>query len=297
MSASALKVGYRAVKSRNRPQYEDSLAVFQPRAYWQALTCGSVFAVADGVGGKPLAAEASQIVTKTVVDSYCRDGTNRVTYRLWRAVADANRRILKTSQQKRLPQTMSSTAVIAVIRGARIWVANVGDSRCYLVHGRKAKLLTKDHTFVAEGIRRKMFSQAEAAHHPMRSSLTQALGMRQRVLPALARARLKASDALLLCTDGLSDFVSEREIANVLSSSPPQQAAQALVNLAVRRHTRDDCTALVVKAIPHFSSTRHPRGAVPQSSARTRVDLRTLMACFLLSVSLMGILVLALLAG
>ncbi len=292
MSVSVLKVGFRTAKSNRRLVCEDSLAVFQPKGYWQAVTCGSVFVVADGVGGKPLPAEASRLATQTIVSRYCQERISRVTYRLVRAISDANARLVQTSLQKRLPEGMSSTAVIAVIRGARAWVSNVGDSRCYLVRKRKARLLTQDHTFAAEGLRRKMFTPAQAARHPLRSSLTQALGMRSRVFPAVARTNLKPGDALLLCTDGLSDFVSEREVAQVLSAAPPQQAAQALVNLAIRRGTKDDCTALVVRVLAELPREALARRGTAQPPSRT-VDSLNLAAGILLSFSLLGALILA----
>jgi len=296
MSVSVLQVGCGVIKSRRRPVSEDSLVLFQPKGYWQAVNCGSVFAVADGVGGKPFPAEASRLAVQTVVARYCQERINRVTYRLWRAVLDTNAKLVQISLQKKLPEGMSSTLVVAVIRGTCAWVSNVGDSRCYLVRKGRARVLTQDHTFAAEALRRKMLTRAQAARHPLRSSLTQALGMRSRVFPAVARTNLKPGDTLLLCTDGVSDFVSEREVALILSVAPPQQAAQALVNLAVRRGTGDDCTALVVKVLSRLPRTvpPPPRAAHPVGAT---VDPLALAAGFLLALSLLGTFVLALLGA
>lgn len=300
MSASSLAIGFATAKGRRRPANEDSLAYLRPKAYWQATSFGSIFAVADGVGSKPLATEASRLATQSVVRGYYRVPASRATYRLLRSLSEANRTLIQSSRRRRLPQHMSSTVVAAVIWGDRVWVSNVGNSRCYLVRRGRARLLSKDHTFSEEGIRRKMFTKAEARSHPMRSTLTQALGMRERVAPSLAREKLKIGDTLLLCTDGLSDFVSEREISHALSAFPPKKAAQVLVNMAVRRRTRDDCTALVVKSVPRVDGRIHLRrvpGAVPAARPRSRVDLPTALSALLLLFAVLGVILLALLAG
>lgn len=300
MGASSLAIGFATAKSRHRPSNEDSVAYLRPKAYWQATSFGSIFAVADGVGSKPLAAEASRLATQSVIRGYYRVPANRATYRLLRSLSEANRTLIQSSRRKRLPQHMSSTAVAAVIRDTRLWVSNVGDSRCYLVRRGKARLLSRDHTFVEEGIRRKMFTRAEARSHPMRSTLMQALGMRERVTPALAREKWKVGDTLLLCTDGLSDFVSGHEIAHALSAFPPKRAAQVLVDMAQRRRTRDDCTALVVKSVARVGrrpTPRHVPAAVPVAQSRSKIDLPTALGGLLLLFAVLGVVLLALLSG
>lgn len=295
MGVSVLRVGYKAVKGLGRAQYEDSLRILQPKTRQQMAQYGSVFVVADGVGGKPLAAEASARVTMAVVERYYNAPSPRVTFRLVGAFRAAHMDIVRASQEKHLPRPMNSTAVAAVVRDSRVWVANVGNSRCYLAHRAKVRLLTQDHTFVAEGVRRKVFSWAEAARHPMRAYLTQTLGATKAPIPSFARATLKEGDALLLCTDGLSDFVSETEVAHALLALPPQAAAQHLVNLAVRRGTRDDCTALVVKAVPYTPVARQDYRMIPVASAGSGADFPAVVGGLLLSLSIISMLVLALL--
>ncbi len=296
MAVSVLQVGYKAAKGHSRVQCEDSWSLFQPKSRWQMLQYGSVFVVADGVGGKPLAAEASLRATKTIVERYYKAASPRVTLRLLGALRDAHVEIVRASQEKRLREAMNSTAVAAVVRDARVWVANVGNSRCYLVHRNKARLLSRDHTFIAEGVRRKIFSKAEAARHPLRLYLTQALGSRVLPSPSLGKAKLGKGDALLLCTDGLSDFISQSEIARALTALPPQVAAQHLVSLAIRRGTQDDCTALVVKASPYALNAHPSARTASGASARAGADISVFLSGFLVSLSVIGVLVLALLA-
>lgn len=213
----------------------------------QAAAKGYLYIVADGVGGHRGGEVASRIAVQVSQQVYYADSNPDIGASLQAAIQEANRRIYHQAISNPDRFGMSTTVTAAVARGDELVVANVGDSRTYLVRGGQARQLTVDHTWVEEQRRASLLTDQEAADHPQRNVITRSLGGKLDVRVDVFRERLAPGDALLLCTDGLSDLVTPQEIAREVGQRrSPKAAVRRLVDLAKGRDAPDNVTALVV---------------------------------------------------
>ena len=237
------------VHKTNLPQPQTSLS-FQR---------GHVFLVADGMGGKEAGEIASELSVKTVEEfllnslrcfSNLRSSEEQGVLReLQEALRQADSRIFEETAKHPEWQGMGTTLTMAIVVDWRLFVAHAGDSRCYLYSGRKLQQLTQDHTVAAEMTRRGVISAERAAGHPWRHVVTNILGGKERgVQVELHSLELHSEDILLLCSDGLTEMVSEEQIAAVLQREhDPQRACERLVTEANRLGGRDNVTAVVAR--------------------------------------------------
>lgn len=243
-------------------EYQDSWGA------WPPAGSGSdggewLFVVADGLGGHQGGREASQLAVHGVEECFREGEGIDLLDRLERAYAAANRRIVERAEAAPELRGMATTCSALVLRApsadpppgaapapgrplADAFVAHVGDSRVYHVRDGVARQLTSDHTVVGEMVRRGELAPADAATHPRRHVLRQALGTDEPLrVELLGPLPLGPGDAFLLCSDGLADLGAD-EIAAVLSTRSPQDACDALISLAVERGADDDVTVVVV---------------------------------------------------
>ena len=228
--------------------------------------------VADGVGGGNLGQRASQLTVDTIVE-YCKLYTgNDILQMMGKAIGEANRRVFDEGQTLSSKQDMSSTVAFAVIYDNRLYIANVGDSRIYLIRDHKVQQITYDHTWANERIREGKLSQAEANSHPNAGLLARSVGHEPRVRVDLGLylkggtesseealnqqgLALTPNDIILVCSDGLiksrrdgpGNFVENREILEVAEGGTAEQAAKTLVDLAIGRNADDNVTAVIVE--------------------------------------------------
>jgi protein phosphatase len=142
---------------------------------------------------------------------------------------------------------IGTTAVVALLRGDRLHVANVGDSRAYLLNGGQPQLLTRDHSIAAALAEQGQLTAEEARRHHLRNQLTAFLGMSQPLKPAYAQIQMRPGDRVVLCSDGLWDMLSDEEIARIASELPdPRAATRALIDAANHAGGRDNITVIVV---------------------------------------------------
>ena len=144
-------------------------------------------------------------------------------------------------------QMMGTTAVCAVVAGAQIYIAHVGDSRAYLFHDGTLDLLTRDHSMVQEMVDSGVITEEEASVHPEKNVITRALGVEQTVLPSFISLPLPAGAILLLCTDGLTNMVSESRIAEILRDTDFYDAPSELVSDALLAGGNDNITLLLMQ--------------------------------------------------
>jgi protein phosphatase len=143
---------------------------------------------------------------------------------------------------------MGTTLVTLLAQEGRAALAHVGDSRAYLVRGARIRQLTDDHSLVGELVRRHEISPADALEHPQRHVLTRALGVRPSVEADLAELTPETGDVFVLCSDGLTGRVRDQEIARIASElEDPQEAVDALIQLANDRGGEDNITVAVVR--------------------------------------------------
>jgi len=213
--------------------------------------------VADGMGGCQAGEVASELAVKVVWDTLkiaARPGAD------WEgllrvAFSAANKSIFERARSCADLSGMGTTLTACVIDGLTAYVAHVGDSRAYLMRDARLIQITNDHSVVAEMVKKGQLSQEEAQNHPQRSVLTRAAGAYAHVDADLVTLSLRAGDTLLLCTDGLSNMLSEQEILRVLQNHCDLEwAASELVHLANLRGGYDNITVVLAR-IPEVSAS------------------------------------------
>lgn len=208
-----------------------------------------LMAVADGMGGYAAGEVASFLAIQSVVDFVSEalsQGGHPGDYRflLEQAFQRANEAIRQASRQSSGRDGMGTTLTVALLVADRVYLGHAGDSRAYLIRDGAARTLTSDHSLVGEMVRNGEMTEAEAMSHPQRNILTNALGTVQTWIE-LIEEEWQAGDALLLCTDGLTNLMSGDEISAVVSGEKTfDDVAPALVAEALRRGGHDNVTVV-----------------------------------------------------
>ncbi|NDJ18196.1 PP2C family protein-serine/threonine phosphatase [Myxacorys almedinensis] len=210
---------------------------------------GRFFIVADGMGGHAGGQEASRIATEvlqTFLTTHWASGMGSEQL-LEKAFLEANQAIL--DDQKRHPERadMGTTIVVLAFREEQPLCAHVGDSRLYRLRGAKLEQLTEDHTWVARAVQLGELTCDQARSHPWRHVLAQCLGREDLQTIKIQPIDLQPSDRVLLCTDGLTEELSDQLIANQLKAIRVcEKAAVALINAAKDRGGRDNITVIII---------------------------------------------------
>jgi serine/threonine protein phosphatase PrpC len=227
---------------RMRKNNEDSYLSAQP-----------VAAVADGMGGHSAGEVASAIAIEELTALRDRgpwENETAATDDLKQAILRANRRIREMAARDRRLSGMGTTLVALLEDGDMVHVANVGDSRGYLLRQGELSQVTVDHSLVQELVDDGRLSPEDAERHPQRSVITRALGIDPEVEFDLFTYKLQVGDRLLLCSDGLSDVVEPAQIRKVLLRVPSaKRAARELVSVANANGGPDNITVIVVDAV------------------------------------------------
>jgi PPM family protein phosphatase len=204
--------------------------------------------VADGMGG----AKAGEVAAGLAVEHLERLGGESSAAELTGAIEEANRAIRRLAEDDPERAGMGTTITAAMLGdGSVAEVLHVGDSRAYLLREGELRLLTRDHSMVAELVDRGTLTPEEAETHPQRNVITRALGAEPEVRVDHLQQELQPGDTLLLCTDGLSAHVPEAEIEAALNAAPSLDAAvDALVALANEAGGTDNVTVLLARVVP-----------------------------------------------
>jgi protein phosphatase len=220
---------------------------------------GHVFLVADGVGGSHAGEVASDLCVRTIEDfllntlkrfSNLQASEEQAALReLQSALHQADARIFEETAKHPEWRGMGTTLTLAFAANWRLFVAHAGDSRCYLHSAGRLQQLTQDHTMTAELVRQGVISPQGGANHPWRHVVTNILGGTERGVRAeLHSLDLRVADVVLLCSDGLTEMVSEKQIAAILrEENSPQCACEHLVNAANENGGKDNITAIVAR--------------------------------------------------
>ncbi|MDY3553217.1 protein phosphatase 2C domain-containing protein [Gemmata sp. JC717] len=214
--------------------------------------------VADGMGGQA----AGEIASRKAVDIIPRELRKNVTQHLnpegvkstvRRAIVQANEEIMAMGALDKDMKNMGTTVVMAVWRKEKgkdheLFVAGVGDSRCYLVRNRRITQLTVDHSLAQALVEARTISPAEAKDHRFRNVLWKYLGSKEvGEGPDVAVVQLQTGDRLLLCTDGLTGVVSDEDLAAYITNATDmQQCAEGLGQLALDQNSRDNVSCVVI---------------------------------------------------
>ncbi len=226
-------VGAASDVGRARERNEDSYLAMPP-----------VYIVADGMGGHRGGNVASSLAMQ-VMSGLTNGGTSQM---LPEQVRQANHAILERARGDRDLQGMGTTITATYVDDGTVHLAQVGDSRAYLLRAGQFQQITTDHTLVHEMVKRQQITAEEAEHHPQRSILTRALGVDEPVEVDVFDIPAQVGDRMLLCSDGLHSMVDDSVIQQILQSEPtPQAAADQLVTLANQAGGLDNITVIVLE--------------------------------------------------
>jgi serine/threonine protein phosphatase PrpC len=240
--------------------------------------------VADGIGGANAGERAAELTVNTVFEHSRHAPGSDIPEILEAALVEANRRVHTESRHSRRKSNMGSTAAVAAIANNRLYVANVGDSRVYLVRGHQVSRLTVDHTWEREIVASGRLTAAEAARHPRRDEIVRSVGYEATIDVDLglwlqggeedqARARsaqglpLEPGDLVLICSDGLTKtrhdnprahYVEEADFPAVIKDKPTKQAAEALVRRALAAKVDDNVTVVLLEVPGRHIASRPP---------------------------------------
>jgi PPM family protein phosphatase len=230
-----IRAGVATDIGRVREGNEDSFLVEPP-----------LYAVADGMGGHRGGEVASQLALETVEHLF-REGQGTLAEQ----IREANRAVFERSAEDRAVAGMGTTLTAALVREGEVHLAHVGDSRAYLLRAGAMRQLTQDHTLVGRMIRAGEISEAEAEVHPHRNVLTRVVGTEPEVRVDERDVGLLEGDRLLLCSDGLTNMVTEDQVQAILEATPtnPQEAADRLVRAANRAGGVDNITVVVLDLV------------------------------------------------
>jgi len=248
------RLGFVTNVGRVRPIDEDSLLAMEVRtAYLSEPRTRLILMVADGMGGHSRGELASRIAVQTAVGTLLPLLTSeaditRATYHwaLQAAVARANEAILAAAQQHPESEGMGTTLSLVVADDHTLHVANVGDSRAYLINKTEICQVTRDHSLVQEMVDRGEITPEEARHHPQKNVITMVLGAYGAVTPDIGCLTVERGEMVLLCCDGLINHVDDEEIHRVVvETSDPQRACEILVALANKGGGRDNISVVL----------------------------------------------------
>lgn len=208
----------------------------------------SLLIVADGMGGHAAGDLASRVCVETMVSSIEGSGQTETIPVLAEAVQKANRAVLKKAAEKPEYAGMGTTIVAAVIDGNTLYVANVGDSRLYLIDDDRIDQITLDHSLVAEMVRSGRISPEQMRNHPEKNIITRAVGGEENVEADFFDVGLHKGDVVLLCSDGLTNMVEDEQIFRIIRREKTlRDAGQKLISAANSAGGRDNISVVLAR--------------------------------------------------
>jgi serine/threonine protein phosphatase PrpC len=223
----------------------------------------SLFAVADGMGGHLGGERASRMAVEILereIEKARQDGRlspvaesqpgqpHPIRTLLRRAVVEADRNIYEAAMANPALAGMGTTLTVLLFSGNQVYMGHVGDSRAYLYRDGRARQLTEDHSWIQEQVRAGLISADEAKESRFRNIITRSVGFEPSVEPDLNGMGVQAGDCFVLCSDGLSNYLSVDEVGQVLTGHFYRDVANVFVDMANDRGGDDNVTCLVVYA-------------------------------------------------
>ena len=208
-----------------------------------------LFIVADGVGGHFGGEVASALAVETVREVVCHPKATEFRPRdvLAQAFEEASHRIFDRATQEPRLNGMGTTMVLSYVRDNRIYIANVGDSRCYLYRKPYLWQVTEDHSLINEQIRLGMMTEDQARKMIGKNVITRSVGFERDVFPDLLEREISSGDVFIFCSDGLSGMVPDYEICNILNTTPIDKTTPMLIQRALDHGGEDNVTVVVVQ--------------------------------------------------
>jgi len=242
-----------------------------------------IYTVCDGMGGHAGGRQASQLAVETLFQRFKKSRKRDLSARLVAAIEEANTAVWEASISQPSLRGMGTTCVTLMVQieSKTAWIAHVGDSRCYRSRGSQLQLMTRDHTVVQRMLDDGLLTREQAEHHPHSNVIARSLGGEETVDVEISDPiDLVDGDMYLLCSDGLTNMVPEREIALLLWGSPVEQIASDLVNQANAAGGTDNITVSLfqigdrVDRPPEFEFLHPARKPSPELESMMSRDTR-----------------------
>ena len=239
------QIGFKTDKGKSRVANEDALFVMPKQ---------NIFILADGVGGHNAGEVASRTTVKFIAD-YIQE--NQIHPNLIQADIKnyfskcmnlANSTIFDLANEPNYKNGMATTAVVLYIHKNIANIINVGDSRAYLIRNDEIHQITEDHTIVNQLIKDGKLKKEEAEAHPLSNMITKAVGAEDGIAPDFYSFEIKKKDIIMLCSDGLYNEVSDKEILELISrGATMHQTCKSLIDKANENQGKDNITVICVK--------------------------------------------------
>ncbi len=248
-----VKLDYRAVAITDvgsvRDSNEDHLVFIRPFDTAIRDSHGCLALVADGMGGHSHGEIASQMAADIITRHYF-DTNYSVLEALRRAFEKANKSIFQKAVKNPSLKGMGTTCTAVILQQNQLYLGHVGDSRAYLLKGDRTLQLSNDHTLVQHLLDTGRITQEESLSHPQRNIVTRAMGTAAKVKAdfALLSLQFEVGDKLLICSDGLYEYIKAPELQAIIQRNKLNEASHALIELAKQRGGHDNISVLIVEA-------------------------------------------------
>ena len=234
-------------KGAVRPQNQDGFYLDSPSEHL------AVGVVCDGMGGARAGNIASLVAVETFVDAlqnWQEDADANPAAVLSRAAEQANAAVYHRAATDPDCRGMGTTMVAALVVEQTAYLLNIGDSRAYHISREGIRRVTRDHSVVEDMVARGDITPEEARNHPRKNLITRALGSEERIRADLYEQALAGGDFLLLCSDGLSNIVTDQEMLyEALHGGAPEDCCQRLLDIALSRGAPDNVTAVLFQIV------------------------------------------------
>jgi PPM family protein phosphatase len=237
-----IEVGNRTDVGRKRTHNEDYFGYFKASGEILAI-------VADGMGGHASGEIASRMAVDIINEIYSKERADKDGLEaLESAFQVANFTILQKSFEQEGLNGMGTTATALVLEADQALVGHMGDSRAYMFRDSTVTQLTKDHSLVERMVDQGLLNREEATHHPQRNVIYKTLGVNMDgEVDLLGPIPIRVGDIFLLCSDGLTNLVSDQELLEIVAKESPQKACETLIQLANQRGGHDNITVQILK--------------------------------------------------
>ena len=207
----------------------------------------NLFIVADGMGGHNAGDYASKYTVEQIVDIVSKSQSTDPGKIIAEGIACANEMLLARANEDDARRGMGTTVVVLTVTGNKLVIANVGDSRLYIVND-TIRQITKDHSYVQEMVRLGEMDEETAKAHPDKNIITRAIGVGKEVTVDFFEEEVKTGDVILMCSDGLTNMVEDDAIRNIIKGQRDiAEKAEKLVETANRNGGKDNITVIVIE--------------------------------------------------
>ncbi len=264
-----LKYAAKTDMGQVRENNEDKFDFYEPEDPPLLCARGSLFAVGDGIGGAQAGQIASEMMLKLLISNYYDRANDDLHGALVGAITAANDRIYHLARMIPERNGMGTTLTAAIFVEDKVVIAQVGDSRAYLIRDGAVQQVSQDHSWVEENVRAGLMTRSDAENSPFRNVITRSVGASPDVQPDLYEEECREGDIWVLCSDGLTGYVQDAEILTIAGGHAPSEAARQFIELANSRGGRDNITVFVISVSALIPGDHDGQQAVQQLEGTT----------------------------